>query len=134
MTTRDQQQAEKDAVKFLELLLSDCSGIADHAWRKCRRCLALSELEQRQPLALAFMANAINALRQHGALVAANEALLDASRTLIKYCSQRDGSLASYEDWMQCFIEDGSTITDAVEKAQAALALSDASPQEPTDG
>lgn len=55
-------------------------------------------------------------------LMAAAPDLLDVAKTLIRYCSARDGSLASYQDWMQCFIEDGSTITEVVEKAVAAIA------------
>ncbi len=54
-------------------------------------------------------------------LIAAAPELLDACRTLIKYCSRRDGSLANYEDWLQGFIEDESTIIECVEKAVAAI-------------
>lgn len=54
----------KDARKFLELLLSDCeiNGHPDHRWQKCRRCLAMSELENRQPLARKFIQQAIDFL------------------------------------------------------------------------
>jgi hypothetical protein len=55
-----------DAVKFLELLLSECnqwcSG-ADHSWRKCRRCLAFAELEGHKTLARGFIETALAALR-----------------------------------------------------------------------
>jgi hypothetical protein len=55
-----------DAVKFLELLLSECnqwcSG-ADHSWRKCRRCLAFAELEGHKKLARGFIETALAALR-----------------------------------------------------------------------
>src|SRR4051812_45667251 len=54
-------------------------------------------------------------------LIASAPDLLAACQTLIKYCSRRDGSLANYGDWLQCFIEDGSTITEAVERAAAAI-------------
>ena len=53
----------QDAIKFLELLLSECSGADDHSWWKCRRCLAFSELEGHQPLARGFVTDALEALR-----------------------------------------------------------------------
>jgi len=59
------EQKNEDAAKFLELLLSDCKGgTGDHAWRKCRRCLAMGELETRSKLAREFLQAAIVALRE----------------------------------------------------------------------
>lgn len=58
----------------------------------------------------------------NGTLLAAAPDLLAACQALIKYCSRRDGSLARYQEWMQAFIEDGSTITEAVERAADAIA------------
>lgn len=55
-------------------------------------------------------------------LIAAAPYLLEACQTLIKYCSLRDGSLGQYADWIQTFVEDGSTIFEAVEMAAAAIA------------
>ena len=35
-----------DAKKFISLLVGDCDpGTDDHAWRKCRRCLAIHEVQ-----------------------------------------------------------------------------------------
>lgn len=53
-----------DAGKFLERLLGDCDGdTSEHAWRKCRRCLAFSELENHQPLARRLVTRAIELLK-----------------------------------------------------------------------
>lgn len=60
--------------------------------------------------------------KANGRLIAAAPDLLAACQALIKYCSRRDGSLARYQEWMQAFIEDGSTITEAVERAADAIA------------
>jgi hypothetical protein len=57
-------------------------------------------------------------------------ALIEASRTLLKYCSRRDGSIASHEDCVMTFVEDGSTLSECIEKAQAALAQADGPSQE----
>lgn len=54
-------------------------------------------------------------------LIAAAPDLFDACKALIKFCSRRDGSLAIYSDWIQCFVEDGSTLTEVVERAVAAI-------------
>jgi hypothetical protein len=64
LSTREQAELH-DAVMFLELLLSECSGgSSDHAWRRCRRCLAFAALEGHQPLARAFVKTALAALRK----------------------------------------------------------------------
>jgi hypothetical protein len=62
--TKTELDALADAVKFLELLLSECNGADAHSWRRCRRCLAFSELESHQPLARAFIHTALAALRE----------------------------------------------------------------------
>ena len=54
---------EQDAIKFLELLLSECHSSDDHSWRRCRRCLAFLEIENHQPLARSFITTALDALR-----------------------------------------------------------------------
>lgn len=66
------QQA--DAIKFLELLLSECSmeceingRDGDHKWRKCRRCLAMAQLEGHHKLARSFVEHAVTALKDAGA-------------------------------------------------------------------
>lgn len=56
------------------------------------------------------------------ALAAAAPELYAACQELIRICSKRDGTLAAYGDWLQCFMEDGSTITGAVTMAVAAVA------------
>lgn len=57
------QRAElADAAKLLALILSDCEGTDAHSWRKCRRCLALHELENHQPLAVRLVQQAIDGL------------------------------------------------------------------------
>ena len=54
------QPIDGDARKFLELLLTECgTGPSDHEWRKCRRCLALHQLEGHQPLARRMIERAI---------------------------------------------------------------------------
>ena len=60
-----QQQAEiDDAITFLELIGKPClSGANDHEWRKCPRCLAINEIESRQPMSARLLASAIAALR-----------------------------------------------------------------------
>jgi hypothetical protein len=63
--TKAELDALADAVKFLELLLSECNGADEHSWRRCRRCLAFSELEGHQPLARAFIQTALASLRKH---------------------------------------------------------------------
>jgi hypothetical protein len=59
---RPLQTTYADAVKFLELLLSECSA-TEHSWRRCRRCLAFAELEGHQPLARSFIQAALDALK-----------------------------------------------------------------------
>ncbi len=54
-------------------------------------------------------------------LIATAPDLLEVCKLLIRYCSQRDGTLWGYEDIMQTFIEDRSTIMGVVERAQAAI-------------
>lgn len=53
-----------DAAKFLKLLLEQCDGADVHSWRTCRRCLALSELQNRAPLAQRFLEEAIRSLER----------------------------------------------------------------------
>ena len=44
--TSPAEQMYKKALKLLEALAEPhATGNADHAWRKCRRCLALAELD-----------------------------------------------------------------------------------------
>ena len=53
-----------DAAKFLELLLSECcTGLSEHEWQRCPRCLAIIELDSHQPLARSFLQAALAALR-----------------------------------------------------------------------
>jgi len=40
---------------------------------------------------------------------------------LLDFCARRDGTLGRYDDWMCCFAEDGSTITEIVERAVKVL-------------
>lgn len=58
---------QEDAVKFLEMLLEDCYGTSDHEWRKCRRCMAMSRLENRDPFALKLLTEAIARLKVNSA-------------------------------------------------------------------
>lgn len=52
-----------DAAKFLTLLIGKCSpGTEDHDWRRCIRCLAMHELENRHSLARRFVQCAIDSL------------------------------------------------------------------------
>jgi hypothetical protein len=55
-----------DTVKFLELLISECdNGTDDHAWRKCSRCLAILQIQDREALAEGFIRMAIASLKIH---------------------------------------------------------------------
>lgn len=58
------QKERRDAVQFLELLIGECQGTDVHAWRKCRRCLAIEELRERSPLCRRFVETAIEALKR----------------------------------------------------------------------
>jgi hypothetical protein len=60
-------------------------------------------------------------------LIAAAPDLLAACQRLIAFCSRRDGSLGSFDDWITTFIEDGSTLTECVTRARAAIAKADGS-------
>lgn len=64
IATPPAESLDRDAIAFLELLLSECGpGTSDHAWRKCKRCLAFSELEGHMPLARRFVARALERLK-----------------------------------------------------------------------
>lgn len=53
-----------DAITFLQLLIGEHdSGPGEHSWRKCRRCLAVHELENNQRLAVQMLETAIVALK-----------------------------------------------------------------------
>ena len=53
-----------DAVKFLELLLSECGeGTGDHSWRKCRRCQAFNLLQGYDPLSRRLVQHVIERLQ-----------------------------------------------------------------------
>lgn len=63
---------QSDAVKLLARLIGECDGAPDaHAWRKCRRCIALNELENRDPLAVRLVEAAIAGLHEAVAAKAA---------------------------------------------------------------
>ena len=85
---------EQDAIKFLELLLSKCSGTGDHNWRKCRRCLAFNELEYvYQPLARSFITTALEALRSNAEVLARESSLraqVEAKLDAAKRSKQRE--------------------------------------------
>ena len=51
-----------DAVKFLELLLSECRGADAHSWRKCRRCLAFDAVQRHDQLAVRLLQHALAGL------------------------------------------------------------------------
>ena len=56
---------EKDATKLLEQLISECEGPPNrHAWVKCKRCLAMHLLENKDPLAVRLLRAAIERLKQ----------------------------------------------------------------------
>lgn len=65
MTPLEQQRWREDAARFLRLLLSECGeGVHDHAWRRCRRCLAFDQLQGHQPLARKLVEVAIAELEK----------------------------------------------------------------------
>jgi len=64
----------QDAIKFFELILGECAGTDAHSWRKCRRCLAIHELESYQPLPRGLVTKAVEALRLIAYPVAATRA------------------------------------------------------------
>jgi hypothetical protein len=56
-----QQETDVDAAIFLTLLISQCAdGPNDHSWRTCRRCLAVHQLEMRDPFAVRLVQHAIS--------------------------------------------------------------------------
>jgi hypothetical protein len=61
----ERKPTKSDAVKFLELMVGECtSGTSEHSWRKCPRCLAIAQLQDRDPLALRLVAQAIEELKR----------------------------------------------------------------------
>lgn len=54
-------------------------------------------------------------------LIAAAPELLVACKTLIRFCSDRHGQSTTYQEWLECFMEDGSTLAECVGKASVAL-------------
>lgn len=55
---------QADAIIFLQRLIAPCDGNADaHSWRRCRRCAALHQLENRDETAIRLVTIAIATLR-----------------------------------------------------------------------
>jgi hypothetical protein len=53
----------QDAVKLLEALVRPCdAGTTDHAWRKCRRCMTVHLVENRDPVAMRLLNAALRVL------------------------------------------------------------------------
>jgi hypothetical protein len=63
-------------------------------------------------------------------LIAAAPDLLVACQRLISFCSHRDGTLGSFDHWITTFVEDGSTLTECVTLARAAIAKAEGRPAE----
>ncbi len=55
---------KEDSARFLTILLGPCDGgTGEHAWRKCKRCNAIAQLENHDPLAHRLVQAAIDHLR-----------------------------------------------------------------------
>jgi hypothetical protein len=53
----------QDAIKFIELLVGECDpGTSDHAWRKCKRCLAIHEVQNNGRPAMRLLKAAVDRL------------------------------------------------------------------------
>jgi hypothetical protein len=71
---------QSDAAKFLELLLSECGGgPSEHAWRKCRRCLAIAHIESHDKTARRLLETARDALTGGNQLADAERAVTPAA-------------------------------------------------------
>lgn len=99
-------------------------GPWDARWPKFDSVIV--DADERVIATVSFSDHADSECEANAHLIAAAPDLLEMARLLIRFCSDRDGKLLPYEDWIQCFVEDGSTITEVVDKAQAAIAKAEA--------
>lgn len=54
---------QEDAVKLLQQIVAECDVKGEHEWRKCKRCMTIVKIDERDELAIKLLRVAISEIQ-----------------------------------------------------------------------